>query len=226
MISEDLLNRNCEILRQELIKEMHNSLNVGNIYIEKELSGVSAIIRPVVILFYNTLVKNDLEKGTSITINGIIKMCRQMILDEIEEGSIEFYQRMEQKFPIYLKNDQTTKQCRPDHINYPKCVENLKKTFEWQLRPTMRMMLVEDLEVHDYPSLVRAAFKNRETSREVLRKQIDSMDYGFKIVESDLSIINISTARDLIMRVLRQGFDHKVRDFFNQIDEIYDNHHK
>jgi hypothetical protein len=225
MISEDILDRNCEILRRELIKEMHNSLNVGNIYIEKELSGASAIIRPVVILFYNTLVKNDLEKGTLITINGIIKMGRQMILDEITEGSEEFYRRMEQKFPIYLKNDQTTKQCRTNHKNYPICVQNLKRTFEWQLRPTMRMMLVEDLDVFDYATLVRAAFKNRETSREVLRKQIDSMDYGLKIVESDLSIINIPTARDLIMRVLRQGFDHKVRDFFNQIDEVYDNHH-
>jgi hypothetical protein len=221
MISEELLNRNTEILRNNLIEEMHNSLNVGNIYIDKELDGAAILIRPIVKLFYNTLVKNDLEKGTLITINGIIKMARQMILDDVKEESDEFYARLDEKFPAYLKNDQTARQCKKDHSNFKKCADNLRNTFKWQVIPTMQMMRNEDPNIIDYPTLARSTFKTADGAKEILMKQIDSMNYGLKIVESDLSIINISTGREIIMRVLRQGFDHKVRDFINQIDEIF-----
>jgi hypothetical protein len=221
MISETLLDRNAEILRKELSTEMRNSLNIGNYYIDQELTGLSMLLRPIVKLFYNTLVKTDLEKGTLITINGIIKMTRQMIMDGVAIDSPEFDKRLEEKFPAYVKNDQTTRQCKTDHPNYQKCVDNLRNTFRWQIIPTYMMMSNEDPAIKDYPSLVISTFKTAEKSKEILRKQIDSMEYGLKIVESDLNIINISTAREVIMRVLRKGFDHKVRDFFNQIDDIY-----
>ena len=54
--------------------------------------------------------------------------------------------------------------------------------------PTIEMMKNEDPNITTYPELVRSTFKTAEQSKENLKKQIDHMELGLKIVESDLTI--------------------------------------
>ena len=48
-----------------------------------------------------------------------MKISRQMVENGIDEDSDQFYKILNQKFPIYTKNDQTSRQCRHDHKNFP-----------------------------------------------------------------------------------------------------------
>ncbi|MHA1602852.1 MAG: hypothetical protein ACTSUI_07535, partial [Promethearchaeota archaeon] len=105
--STNFLERNVQLVRDHLNNQMSISLEYGNTLIQGELKGLSAIFRPIVKNFYHSLIQKDIERYTRKTINGMLKMCRLMILEDIEAESPKFYQRMEQKFPSYLKNDQT-----------------------------------------------------------------------------------------------------------------------
>lgn len=220
-ISDDCLDRNIEILRQHLFKQMKASLNIGSELIEKEMTGLSILIKPIVKAFYATLVKKDLENGTIKSINGILKMARDMILDGVEEDSEEFQRRLDEKFPAYLKNDQTGRQCKHSHSNFPKLAENLKTSFEWQVRPTMRLLSVNEPNITCYADMCKVAFKTPEVCKEVLMKQISAMDFGLQVIQKDLSILDIPTARDMIFRVLRRGFDRKTADFVNEVDSFF-----
>ena len=42
-----------------------------------------------------------------------------------------------------------------------------------------------------------------------------------KIIQKDLSILDIPTARPIIFRILRKGFDIQVRNFDSAIERIY-----
>ncbi|MHA1585029.1 MAG: hypothetical protein ACTSWL_07220, partial [Promethearchaeota archaeon] len=151
---------------------------------------------------------------------GMLKMCRLMILEDIEAESPKFYQRMEQKFPSYLKNDQTWRQCKPNHPNFPRLVENLRNTFIAQLLSIMALLNVEK-ELNDYHALCRNAFKTADSCKKLLKMQTDAMLHGQEIIAEDLSILNIHIARDIIFRVLQKGFRQRIEQFDKDIDKIY-----
>jgi hypothetical protein len=221
MSSAEILDRNWAILHEKLVAEMNDSLEFGNQLIDEEMHGLSSLARPIVKAFYAMLVKKDLEDGTLKNINGVMKISRKMIEENIEEDSDQFYAILKEKFPIYAKNDQTSRQCKHDHKNFPTLLENLKLTFEWEIRPTMRMLKVDDPDITGYHSMVVKTFPNAEECKEVLRKQLDYMQYGLKVIQQDMTILNIPTARDFIFRILTKGFARKTDQFMNDIDVIF-----
>jgi len=220
-IDPAILDRNTEILRNNLLKEMKSSLDFGNRLIDEEMNGLSMIARPIVKAFYAALVRKDLEEGTVKTINGTLKIARRMIDENISVESPAFYQLLDEKFPGYLKNDQTSRQCKHSHKNFPRLSENLKKTFEWQVRPLVLMLQVTDPTVSDYPSIVRRAYKNADESKTYLANQMDPMQKGLEIIKEDMSILDIPTARDFIFRILTKGFAQKRIEYMKDIDSFF-----
>ena len=107
-----------------------------------------------------------------------------MIRDKVDEGSPEFFRRLNQKFPAYLKNDQTSQQCKKSHHNYPRLARNVKKTFEWQIRPVMNLLKVEKENITTYRDLCRAAYL-RDELKLTLKNQTDAMVTGSRLNTTD-----------------------------------------
>jgi hypothetical protein len=220
-LPKPFLDRNTGIVREHLVKQMHASLQIGADLIDKEMNGLAFLLKPIVKGFYSILVKKDLEKGTRRSIEGTLRLATEMLAEEINDESDEFNKRLAAEFPNYLKNDQTGRQCKKKHKNFPRLAENLKTTFEWQIRPTMKLLSCAEPGITNYPDLCRAAFPKVDDCKGPLKLQIDAMRYGLKVIKEDLSILDIPTARDLIFRVLLRGFKRKTQDFFDEADEIY-----
>ena len=219
-ISPDIMERNIDLVRAHLLRKMKASLSIGSDLIDKEMNGLSFLLKPIVKAFYATMVKKDLERGTKKSINGILKLSRNILEDNVDPESEDFDRLMEAKFPAYLKNDQTGRQCKKKHKNFPELAKNLKTTFEWQIRPMLKLLSIAEPNIGDYPTLCRTAF-TREECHYSLIQQTDAMRYGLKVIQKDLSILDIPTARSLIFGVLTRGFKQKIADFQSEIDEIY-----
>ncbi|MHA1777531.1 MAG: hypothetical protein ACTSWC_12210 [Promethearchaeota archaeon] len=232
MITEDLrtreltnilhvLDRNSEIVRDHLIKKMKESLNIGSRLIDSELEGMAAVFRPIIKSFYSNLVQKDLEYGTIKSINGMIRLAKKLISDGIEPNTAEFERRLDLKFPSYLKNDQTGRQCKRSHPNFPRLKSILKNTFRAQILGILPLLKVQSKEISYYDELCRAAFKTEARCKEALQMQTQSMKEGLNVIKEDLSILNIITGRDLIFRVLQKGFNKKIDDFNREIELIF-----
>lgn len=221
-ISIDTLERNVDLVRQHLFKQMKSSLDIGSQLIHGEMSGISILLRPIVKTFYSKMVQKDLEHGTRKSINGTLKMTMQMVIDGVEPQSEEFYRRLEDKFPGYLKNDQTGRQCKKNHPNFTRLRENLKKTFEAQVLGIFPFLIIEN-DVKDYYQLCRCAFPTADACKAILKNQTDHMVIGQNIIKDDISILDIPSpaARAMIFRVLQKGFNAKIEEFNIAIDNIY-----
>ncbi len=218
-VSQTIMQRNEGIIRGHLLEQMENSLDVGAKVLDQELRGASILFKPVVHGVYNTIVRGELKTSTNKIINGLIKMCKQMIEEDVEIGSEEFYSRLEKKFPAYLKVDATGKQCKKSHRNFPTLKKNLKNTFEWQLRGVFPLLQVEEA-VRDYADLCRNAFEKDELAQ-TLKKQTDAMKDGIDVIAEDKAILKLPAGKDLFLRVLRKGFEKKVQDFQEEITQFY-----
>ncbi|MFX1590778.1 MAG: hypothetical protein ACFFC1_21805, partial [Promethearchaeota archaeon] len=116
----DILERNYKILEEKMKKQMEISLNYGRDLIDSELdSGVlNVVVKPIVKSFYQYWSDKDAQIGTLEQIKITLDSAKELITNG--DDSKELFDRIIQKnFPIYLKNDQTDKQCRRDHKNYP-----------------------------------------------------------------------------------------------------------
>ncbi len=216
------LENNCTLLRAHLFRQTHESLSIGAEIIESEMKGLSMLVRPVVSSFYRNVLQRDMERSTRKLVNGMITFAAALIRDDIKVGSDEFHRRLKAKFPGYLKLDQTGRQCKRSHPNFPRLEENLKDTFEAQILGTLPILQANmDEPIKNYPDLCRAAFKNAEECKTSLNLQTDAMLRGQAIIKEDLSILNIVVARDLIFRVLEKGFAQKIEDFNRGIDIIF-----
>ncbi len=202
---------------------MKLSLKVGNDLIDEEMNGLAIIFRPTVKMFYNALVKKDLEAGTINTIDLNLQTTKKMLLNNIKLESEEFYRELDAIFPQYLKEDQTYRQCKREHPNFPILKENLKNTFKYQMIPLYKLLSVEKENINNYDDLCKEAFSTKDECKNILLAQLDSMRKGLKVIQQDLSILDIMTARETIFRVLKKGFDRKAKDFLDEIDEIYKN---
>ncbi len=222
VLTQEILERNELLIKSHLYVQMKAALDVGGEILDEELNQANILMKPIVHQLYNSMIKYQLELSTKKTINGTLKMSREMIRDKVGEGSPEFFRRIDRKFPAYLKNDQTSRQCKKNHLNYPLLARNLKKTFEWQIRPVLNLLKVEKRQISTYRDLCRAAYLKDELKL-TLKNQTDAMSYGIKVIEDDKSILNMHIGKDLMIKVLRRGFDKKIDDFQQEIDLFYSN---
>ena len=216
-----LVDRNGEIVRLHLISKMKESFNIGSRLIDEELNGMASIFRPIIKSFYANLVQKDLEHGTIKSINGMIKLTKKMVLKGIKVNSPEFDHLILHKFPVYLQNDQTGRQCKPTHRNFSRLRENLKQTFRAQIKGMFPLLQVQEKSISSYPELCRKTFSSADECKKTLKWQTDAMKKAQDIIKEDLSILNIITGRELIFRVLERGFKIKIEDFNKDIERIY-----
>ncbi|QEE15568.2 hypothetical protein DSAG12_01394 [Promethearchaeum syntrophicum] len=219
--SLETISRNSDLVKEHLLRQMRESLAVGKRLIGEELTGLTLVLKPIVLSMYSNLVQKDLEKGTIKTINQLLNLSKSMIVDGIELKSEQFYKRLTDNFPIYLKNDQTGRLCKRNHMNFKRLEDNLRKTFEAQICSIIPLLKIDNKEIQNYYQLCRSAFETVEECKSILKKQTDAMYNAQQIIKKDLSILDIPTARSIIFKILRKGFDIQVRNFDKAIERIY-----
>lgn len=217
------ISRNSDLVKEHLLRQMRESLAVGKRLTGEECTGLTFVLKPIVLNLYSNLVQKDLEKGTIKTINQLLSLSKEMIINGIEIKSEQFYKRLNDNFPIYLKNDQTGRLCKRNHKNFKRLEENLKFTFEAQICSIIPLLKIENkgIQIQNYYQLCRSAWQKAEECKTYLKEQTDAMFNAQQIILEDLSILDIPTGRSIIFRILRKGFDIQVRNFNKAIDRMY-----
>jgi len=204
-----------------MIEQMDISLNFGKSLIDTELDigALNIIVKPIVKSFYKSWSDKDARVGTLEQIRVTLDTAKELIING--DGSKEQFDRIiSRKFPIYLENDQTDKQCKKNHRNYKKLEEVTKKCFITQVEESMLFLKV-DQDVNNYRELSRATFKTQEKAYQALKRQLDYNEQGISIVESDDSILKVPMGKNIILTVLRKGFELTKEKLLEELDEIF-----
>ena len=215
------IERNYRILEKRMIEQMEMSLSYGESLIETEFdSGVfNVVVKPIVKSFYKYWSDKDAKVGTLEQIRVTLDSAKEFIKNG--GGSEEHLNKIINKnFPIYLKNDQTYIQCKDTHRNYTKLKEVTRKCFITQLEETILFFNVKD-DVKDYSELSRATFKSKERAYQALKRQLDYNEEGIAIVEQDDSILKVPLGKNIILKVLRMGFEMTKEKLIEELDEIF-----
>ncbi|MFX0038280.1 MAG: hypothetical protein ACFFCY_01050 [Promethearchaeota archaeon] len=217
----DYLQRNYRIVKERMIEQMNTSLNYGKDLIESEVDAGSLnfVIKPIVKSFYKYWSDKDAKVGTLEQIRVTLDSAKEFIQNG--DGSKEQFNRIiNRNFPIYLKNDQTYIQCKDTHRNYKKLEEVTKKCFITQVEETILFFMIKD-DVKDYNELSRVTFKSKEKAYQALKRQLDYNDEGISIVEQDDSILKVPVGRNIILKVLRMGFEMTKEKLIEELDIIF-----
>lgn len=215
------LDRNYKILERRMIDQMQISLNYGKSLIDSELNvgALNLIVKPIVISFYKYWSDKDAKVGTLEQIRITLDSAKELVVNgDLSKEKLD--KIIVKNFPIYLKNDQTDKQCRQDHKNYLRLKEVTKKCFETQVEESLLFLKVEE-DIKDYSELSRAAFKSKENAYQALKRQLDFNDEGISIVEEDDSILKVPMGKNIILKVLRKGFELTKNQLIEELDHIF-----
>jgi len=216
----DHIERNYRIIEGRMKEQMEESLAFGKKLIEKELDvGLfNFIVKPVIKTFYDYWSENDARQGTLQQIKVALD-CGKILLNN---GATKenFEKLIEDYFPKYLEGDQTSRQCKKNHKNYTKLVEITKDTFISQIQELVFFLQVQK-DVKNYEELTVAAMKSKETAHDALMRQMNYNDEAIKIVEKDPSILKIPTGRNIILKILRKGFDETKKELLQNIEDWF-----
>lgn len=217
----EYLDRNYRILEKRMIEQTETSLNYGRDLIDTELDvgTLNFVVKPIIKSFYKYWSNKEAKVGTLEQIRVTLDSAKQFI----QNGDIskeKFERVVNRNFPIYLKNDQTFIQCKDTHPNFKKLKEVTKKCFITQLEETILFFNVKD-DIKDYNELSRATFKTKEKAYQALKRQLDYNDEGISIVEQDDSILKIPLGKNIILKVLRMGFEMTKENLIRELDTIF-----
>jgi hypothetical protein len=217
----DYLERNYKIVEEKMISTTDLSLNFGRELIETELDAgaFNFVVKPIVKAFYKIWSDNNARVGTLKQITIALDSAKSLI----QNGEItqeKFDEVIERNFPSYLENDQTDKQCKRNHKHYEKLKEITRNSFISQVEECVLFLNIKE-DVKNYDELSRAAFKTKEKAYEALKRQLDYNDDGIIIVEEDDSILNIPTGKNIIVSVLRKGFERTKKSLIDELDVIF-----
>ncbi|MBN2156416.1 MAG: hypothetical protein JW776_10260 [Candidatus Lokiarchaeota archaeon] len=212
------LDRNTELVRKRLIEQVKISLDKGNKFIEKEMSSnLFVLVKPIIKFFYNEVKRKDMESGSYKQIDLSIKAAKDVILEQISlEMAIERY------FQQYLKSDQTYQTLKKHHKNYPKLVNNTKDVFREQVRPLIDLLQNDSENITTYENLAKETFKSKEKTLNALTGQFEFMEQGLKWIKEDLTIINLPMGRDILYKILLQGYQETVNELVSETEAMYD----
>jgi len=215
------LDRNYKILERRMIDQMQISLNYGKSLIDSELNvgALNFVVKPIVISFYKYWSDKDAKVGTLEQIKVTLDSAKELVVNgDLSKEKLD--KIIVKNFPIYLKNDQTDKQCRQDHKNYLRLKEVTKKCFETQVEESLLFLKVEE-DIKDNSDLSRAAFKSKEKAYQALKRQLDFNEEGISIVEEDDSILKVPMGKNIILKVLRKGFELTKNQLIEELDHIF-----
>lgn len=221
----DYIERNYRILELKMIDQMEEALGYGKELINKELDAgfLNFLIRPVIQSFYNYWCDNDVRVGTIQQIKVTLD-CAKLLLNNNEKGEKregeKFENLIEQNYPNYLKGDQTFRQCKKNHKNFEKLKKNAKEAFQTQVQEAILFLGVTD-DSNTYDDLVKSVFKTKEKALFSLTRQLNFNDVGIKVVEQDSTILKMPTGRNIIVKVLRKGFEKTKQDLISRLENIF-----
>ncbi|MFW9940916.1 MAG: hypothetical protein ACFFFT_07735 [Candidatus Thorarchaeota archaeon] len=217
----DVIERNYKILEKRMIEQMDISLNFGKSLIDTELDigALNIIVKPIVKSFYKSWSDKDARVGTLEQIRVTLDTAKELIING--DGSKEQFDRIiNRKFPIYLENDQTDRQCKKNHRNYNRLKEVTKKCFITQVEESILFLKVNE-HISNYRELSRATFKTKQKAYQALKRQLDYNEQGIAIVESDDSILKVPMGKNIILTVLRKGFELTKEKLLEELDVIF-----
>jgi hypothetical protein len=218
----DYIERNYEIIKQRMIDQMELSLNFGKSLLDSELdAGVfNFVVKPVVKSFYKYWSDKDAKVGTLEQIRITLDTAKAIVRNG-EVNKEEYNKLIDKNFMSYLENDQTDRQCNKNHKNYQKLKDITKKCFISQVEESIIFLSVKE-EVNDYNQLSRIAFNHdKEKAYYALKRQLDYNEAGIEIVEQDNSILKVPTGRNIIVSVLRKGFELTKQTLLEDLDSIF-----
>jgi hypothetical protein len=216
------IERNYKILEKRMMDQMDISLNYGKSLIDKELeNGIlnAIIVKPIIKSFYKYWSDKDARVGTQEQIKVTLNAARELLTNG-ESTKEHFDKIIDRKFPTYLKNDQTDRQCKKNHRNYKTLKDVTKKCFITQVEESLLLLKVND-NITNYAELSRAAFKTKEKAYQALIRQLDYNEEGISIVEKDDNILSVPIGKKIILTVLRKGFELTKKQLIEELDEIF-----
>lgn len=216
----DLIDRNYKIIKHRMIAQMNDAINRGKnlINIELNMGIFNFITKPFINAFYRYWSNKELKEGTLKQIEITLDSAKLLILNG---NTPDYFNKIiEESFPIYLSGDQTDLQCKKNHKNYSKLREINKRAYIAQVKGAVEMLKITG-NVQCYDDLVRFAFKDRESAYNSLSEQLEFTNECIKIVEGDPSILTVPTAKGLILKVLRKGFEQTKQNLNKDLDETF-----
>ena len=221
-MEEDYIERNSRIIEDKMIWQTDEALEIGKQLVNKELSTglLDFFIKPVVKTFYSYWSTHDAREGTIKQIR-IALDCAKLTLEdgESEDG---FLKIIEDHFPEYLDGDQTYRQCKKKHRNYDLLKQITKDLFITQVQEAAMLLKVKD-DVETYEDLCRVGFSfSRKKALLSLERQLDYNEEAIKVVERDHAILKMPTGKNIVVRVLRKGFDKTKSILLHRLDLIFD----
>ena len=215
------VQRNYNIVEQRMIAQTDISLNIGRELIDSELNVglLNFVIKPIVKSFYKYWSDNEARVGTLKQIKITLDSAK-LLVENGDTSKEKFDDMINRNFPSYLKNDQTDRQCKKNHKHYKKLKDITKKLFISQLKECILFLQVKE-EVKDYDELSIATFKTKEIALQALMRQLDYNDEGIAVVEEDDNILDVPAGRNIIVNVLRKGFEATKKKLIEDLDLIF-----
>jgi len=215
------ISRNYKIVEEKMISTTDLSLGYGRELIDTELDAgaFNFVVKPIVKTFYKFWSDNNARVGTLKQIKIALDSAKTLL----ENGEItkeKFDEMINKKFPDYLENDQTDKQCKKDHKRYVELKDITKKSFISQVEECILFLNIKE-DVKNYDELSRAAFKTKDKAYEALKRQLDYNENGIAIVEEDDTILNVPAGKNIIISVLRKGFEMTKFKLIEELDLIF-----
>ncbi|MBY9019533.1 MAG: hypothetical protein KGD67_00650 [Candidatus Lokiarchaeota archaeon] len=213
--------RNYKIVEEKMISQTDLSLGYGRELIDSELDAgaLNFVVKPIVKAFYKHWSDNNARVGTIKQIEIALESAKTLVVNG-EITKEKFDDIIEKNFPSYLENDQTDKQCKKNHQRYRELKEITKNSFISQVEECVLFLNIKE-DVKNYEELSRAAFKTKEKAYEALIRQLDYNENGIAIVEQDDSILNVPTGKNIIVSVLRKGFEKTKSTLLEELDFIF-----
>ncbi len=227
MVEAAVLSRNYSLIEERMKEQTDVSLQFGADLIEEHFSKgggwlTGVFVKPAVKLFYNFYARKNLKSSAIEQLYTTLEAARRIVETGCEEDSEEYARIIEETFPRYLKNDSTVLYCKKNHRNFPKLKRLTRETYLSQVRRLIPLLLVEN-KAATYNELIKIAFPTKPEAREALMEQLDFTDKGISTVEADKNILDVPTAKDLILSVLRKGFDQTKAQFLADLEVMYPN---
>ncbi len=213
--------RNYKIVEEKMISQTDLSLGYGESLIDSELNAgaFNFVVKPIVKAFYKLWSDNNARVGTLKQIKIALDSAKTLV-ENGEMTKEKFDEVINKNFQNYLENDQTDKQCKKDHKDYEKLKEITKKAFISQVEECALFLNIKE-DVKNYDELSRVAFKTKEKAYEALKRQLDFNEDGIAIVEQDDTILNVPAGKNIIVSVLRKGFELTKQKLIEELDIIF-----
>lgn len=222
MVNWELFKRNENLIKKRLEHQIELGLDKGKACIDKELNGLfNILIKPVVKTFYDQVVRKNMAEGSRKQIDVTLTAAVEVVTSQksIDDVVDEYFQK-------YISGDQTSRQLKKRHNNYSWILENTKHIFKAQIEPLTELLRCEcehnlsGEKITTYDDLAVATFKDREIARKALTNSLHLMDNGLKKIEQDPSILDIPVGKNILLKVLRSGFQETWADLDADIDVL------